>query len=59
VIEEGFPLAQAADAHERLQYGRARGKIVLTFEQRDRACGSTPGQAVRHHRSPPSPRCGE
>jgi NADPH:quinone reductase-like Zn-dependent oxidoreductase len=32
VIEESFPLAQAAEAHERLQYGRARGKLVLTVE---------------------------
>jgi NADPH:quinone reductase-like Zn-dependent oxidoreductase len=32
VIEQSFPLAQAAEAHERLQYGRARGKIVLTVE---------------------------
>jgi NADPH:quinone reductase-like Zn-dependent oxidoreductase len=32
VIEESLPLAQAAEAHERLQYGRARGKIVLTVE---------------------------
>jgi NADPH:quinone reductase-like Zn-dependent oxidoreductase len=31
VIEESFPLAQAAEAHERLQAGRARGKIVLTI----------------------------
>jgi NADPH:quinone reductase-like Zn-dependent oxidoreductase len=31
VIEESFPLAQAADAHERLQYGRTSGKIVLTL----------------------------
>ena len=30
VIEATFPLARAADAHERLQYGRARGKVVLT-----------------------------
>jgi NADPH:quinone reductase-like Zn-dependent oxidoreductase len=29
-IEERFPLAEAAQAHERLQHGRARGKIVLT-----------------------------
>ena len=29
VIEESFPLAQAAEAHERLQSGRVRGKIVL------------------------------
>lgn len=29
-IEATFPLARAADAHERLQRGRARGKIVLT-----------------------------
>ena len=28
-IEATFPLAQAAEAHERLQRGRARGKIVL------------------------------
>jgi len=31
VIEERFPLAEAAEAHERLQSGRARGKIVLTL----------------------------
>ena len=30
VVEESFPLAQAAEAHERLEYGRARGKYVLT-----------------------------
>jgi NADPH:quinone reductase-like Zn-dependent oxidoreductase len=30
VIEATFPLARAADAHERLQHGRARGKVVLT-----------------------------
>ena len=30
VIEATFPLARAADAHERLQSGRARGKVVLT-----------------------------
>jgi NADPH:quinone reductase-like Zn-dependent oxidoreductase len=29
-IEATFPLEEAADAHERLQRGRARGKIVLT-----------------------------
>jgi NADPH:quinone reductase-like Zn-dependent oxidoreductase len=29
-IEETFPLARAADAHERLQSGGARGKVVLT-----------------------------
>jgi NADPH:quinone reductase-like Zn-dependent oxidoreductase len=29
VIEETFPLAQAAEAHRRLEEGRARGKIVL------------------------------
>jgi NADPH:quinone reductase-like Zn-dependent oxidoreductase len=28
-MEATFPLAQAADAHERLQHGRARGKVVL------------------------------
>jgi NADPH:quinone reductase-like Zn-dependent oxidoreductase len=28
-IEKTFPLAQAGDAHERLQRGRARGKIIL------------------------------
>jgi NADPH:quinone reductase-like Zn-dependent oxidoreductase len=32
VVEERFPLAQAAEAHERLQRGRARGKIVLTVQ---------------------------
>ena len=31
VVEESFPLAQAAEAHERLEYGRARGKYVLTI----------------------------
>ena len=30
VIEDSFPLAQAARAHERVQYGRTRGKVVLT-----------------------------
>ena len=30
VVEESFPFAEAAAAHERLQAGRARGKIVLT-----------------------------
>jgi NADPH:quinone reductase-like Zn-dependent oxidoreductase len=30
VIEASFPLARVADAHERLQHGRARGKVVLT-----------------------------
>jgi NADPH:quinone reductase-like Zn-dependent oxidoreductase len=30
VVDESFPLAQAAEAHERLQHGRTRGKIVLT-----------------------------
>jgi NADPH:quinone reductase-like Zn-dependent oxidoreductase len=29
-IEESFPLADAAKAHERLESGRARGKLVLT-----------------------------
>ena len=29
-IDESFPLAQAAEAHQRLEDGRARGKIVLT-----------------------------
>ena len=29
-IEETFPLERAAEAHERLQAGRARGKVVLT-----------------------------
>jgi NADPH:quinone reductase-like Zn-dependent oxidoreductase len=29
VIDETFPLAQAAEAHQRLEDGRARGKIVL------------------------------
>jgi NADPH:quinone reductase-like Zn-dependent oxidoreductase len=30
VIDETFPLAQAAEAHRRLEEGRAKGKIVLT-----------------------------
>ncbi len=30
VLEETFPLAQAAEAHQRLEDGRAKGKIVLT-----------------------------
>jgi NADPH:quinone reductase-like Zn-dependent oxidoreductase len=30
VIEAAFPLEAAAEAHERLQHGRARGKVVLT-----------------------------
>ena len=29
VIDESFPLAEAAEAHRRLEDGRARGKIVL------------------------------
>jgi NADPH:quinone reductase-like Zn-dependent oxidoreductase len=29
VVDETFPLAQAAEAHQRLEDGRARGKIVL------------------------------
>jgi NADPH:quinone reductase-like Zn-dependent oxidoreductase len=29
VVEDTFPLAQAAEAHKRLEEGRARGKIVL------------------------------
>jgi NADPH:quinone reductase-like Zn-dependent oxidoreductase len=29
-IDETFPLAQASEAHQRLEDGRARGKIVLT-----------------------------
>jgi NADPH:quinone reductase-like Zn-dependent oxidoreductase len=29
VVEETYPLAQAAEAHRRLEEGRARGKIVL------------------------------
>ena len=29
VIDETFPLAQAAEAHRRLEEGRAKGKIVL------------------------------
>jgi NADPH:quinone reductase-like Zn-dependent oxidoreductase len=29
VIDETFPLAEAAEAHQRLEDGRARGKIVL------------------------------
>jgi NADPH:quinone reductase-like Zn-dependent oxidoreductase len=29
IIEETFPLAQAAEAHRRLEEGRASGKIVL------------------------------
>jgi NADPH:quinone reductase-like Zn-dependent oxidoreductase len=31
VVEEAFPLARAAEAHQRLENGRAKGKIVLTF----------------------------
>jgi NADPH:quinone reductase-like Zn-dependent oxidoreductase len=30
-VEESFPLEEAAEAHERLQYGKARGKYVLTL----------------------------
>jgi NADPH:quinone reductase-like Zn-dependent oxidoreductase len=30
-IEDSFPLPQAAEAHDRLQSGRARGKVVLTI----------------------------
>jgi len=30
VVEQSFPLAQAAEAHRRLQHGRASGKVVLT-----------------------------
>jgi NADPH:quinone reductase-like Zn-dependent oxidoreductase len=30
VVEQSFPLAQAADAHRRLQHGRVSGKVVLT-----------------------------
>jgi NADPH:quinone reductase-like Zn-dependent oxidoreductase len=29
-IDETFPLARAAEAHERLEAGRAKGKVVLT-----------------------------
>jgi NADPH:quinone reductase-like Zn-dependent oxidoreductase len=29
-IEQSFPLAQAAEAHRRLEHGRASGKVVLT-----------------------------
>jgi NADPH:quinone reductase-like Zn-dependent oxidoreductase len=29
VVEQSFPLAQAAEAHERLQHGRVQGKLVL------------------------------
>jgi NADPH:quinone reductase-like Zn-dependent oxidoreductase len=29
-VEQSFPLAQAAQAHERLESGRAQGKLVLT-----------------------------
>jgi NADPH:quinone reductase-like Zn-dependent oxidoreductase len=32
IVEEAFPLARAADAHEHLERGRARGKIVLTLD---------------------------
>jgi NADPH:quinone reductase-like Zn-dependent oxidoreductase len=28
-VDETFPLDQAAEAHQRLEDGRARGKIVL------------------------------
>jgi NADPH:quinone reductase-like Zn-dependent oxidoreductase len=30
VVEEAFPLAEAAEAHRRLEEGRATGKVVLT-----------------------------
>jgi NADPH:quinone reductase-like Zn-dependent oxidoreductase len=30
VVEESFPLERAAEAHARLESGRARGKYVLT-----------------------------
>jgi NADPH:quinone reductase-like Zn-dependent oxidoreductase len=40
-VETTFPLAQAAEAHQRLQRGRTRGKIVLTT--RDRPPGSRAG----------------
>ena len=29
IVDETFPLAEAAEAHRRLENGRARGKIVL------------------------------
>jgi NADPH:quinone reductase-like Zn-dependent oxidoreductase len=31
-VEEAFPLARAADAHERLEGGHVRGKLVLTVD---------------------------
>ena len=31
VVDQSFPLAQAAEAHRRLQHGRASGKVVLTI----------------------------
>jgi NADPH:quinone reductase-like Zn-dependent oxidoreductase len=31
-IEETFPLERAADAHERIEAGHVRGKLVLTVD---------------------------
>jgi NADPH:quinone reductase-like Zn-dependent oxidoreductase len=31
-VEEAFPLEQAADAHERIEAGHVRGKLVLTVD---------------------------
>jgi NADPH:quinone reductase-like Zn-dependent oxidoreductase len=31
-VEETFPLAQAAKAHERLESGHVRGKLVLMVD---------------------------
>ncbi|MNF05930.1 hypothetical protein D3C80_2057720 [compost metagenome] len=33
VIDQQFPLADAAQAHARSESGRTRGKIVLTMDQ--------------------------
>ena len=32
IIEEAFPLERAADAHERIEEGHVRGKLVLTVD---------------------------
>ena len=31
-VEETFPLERAADAHERIEGGHVRGKLVLTVD---------------------------